>query len=154
MCYQFPYEPLECKKCNKLFCKYCQLQLQQGVPAQQEDLPPIERLSEDRLAQMSPRQRKEYAAAQYARQQQQFKMKQGMTPGYDVCCPNCQARGDFMHDVNKVLRNCIDFCEFPHRCYNNDKNGEIIWKTMRELQEHAMFDCPKFGCDICYHEDF
>ena len=25
ICYQFPFKPLECKKCNKLFCKYCQL---------------------------------------------------------------------------------------------------------------------------------
>ena len=25
VCFQFPYKPLECKKCNKLFCKYCQL---------------------------------------------------------------------------------------------------------------------------------
>ena len=23
MCLQFPYDPLECKNCNKLFCKYC-----------------------------------------------------------------------------------------------------------------------------------
>ena len=28
MCFQFPFKPLECKSCNKLFCKYCQLQLQ------------------------------------------------------------------------------------------------------------------------------
>jgi len=41
----------------------------------------------------------------------------GETPGYDVCCPNCQARGDFMQEVNKVLKNCIDFCEFPHKCH-------------------------------------
>lgn len=59
-----------------------------------------------------------------------------------------------MSDVNKVLRNCIDFCEFPHRCFKGKKSGEIIWKTMNELQEHAMYECPKFGCDICYHEDF
>jgi len=25
---------------------------------------------------------------------------------------------------------------------------------MKELQEHAIYDCPKFGCDICYHENF
>jgi hypothetical protein len=25
MCQQFPYSPLECRKCNKLFCKNCQL---------------------------------------------------------------------------------------------------------------------------------
>lgn len=24
---------------------------------------------------------------------------------------------------------------------------------MRELQEHALYECPKFGCDICYNED-
>lgn len=30
----------------------------------------------------------------------------------------------------------------------------LIWKTMRELQQHAIFDCPKFGCDICYQEEF
>ena len=30
MCGQFPYKPMECRKCNKLFCKYCQLQLGQG----------------------------------------------------------------------------------------------------------------------------
>ena len=23
VCNQFPYKPLECKACNKLFCKYC-----------------------------------------------------------------------------------------------------------------------------------
>jgi predicted nucleic acid binding AN1-type Zn finger protein len=27
MCGNFPYQPQECKNCNKLFCKYCQLQL-------------------------------------------------------------------------------------------------------------------------------
>ena len=27
VCNQFPYKPLECRSCNKLFCKYCQLQL-------------------------------------------------------------------------------------------------------------------------------
>jgi hypothetical protein len=56
-----------------------------------------------------------------------------ITPDYDVCCPNCQARGDFLQEVNKVLKNCIDFCEFPHRCYLNDGRGEIIWKTLGEL---------------------
>ena len=30
ICQQFPYKPMECKKCNKLFCKYCQLQLGKG----------------------------------------------------------------------------------------------------------------------------
>ena len=58
--------------------------------------------------------------------------------------------GRSVTDINKVLRNCIDFCEFPHRCYTDGKNSQIIWKTLSELQEHAMYECPKFGCDICY----
>lgn len=114
MCQQFPFSPLECKNCNKLFCKHCQIQLQQGTGPN-----------------VAPHQ----------------------TPGYDVCCPNCQARGDFLTNVNKVLQNCIDFCEFPHKCYK-DEQGQTIWKTMKELQEHAINECPKFGCDICYHEDY
>ena len=28
MCKNFPYGPKECKKCSKLFCMYCQLQLE------------------------------------------------------------------------------------------------------------------------------
>lgn len=76
-----------------------------------------------------------------------------ITPGYDVCCPNCQERGDFLQPINKVLRNCIDFCEFPHKCWK-DGREIIIWKTMVELQKHAVDECPKFGCDICYHEDY
>ena len=27
VCQQFPYKPLQCKVCNKLFCKYCQVQM-------------------------------------------------------------------------------------------------------------------------------
>ena len=27
----------------------------------------------------------------------------GVTPDFDVCCPNCQSRGDFLQPVNKVL---------------------------------------------------
>jgi hypothetical protein len=77
-----------------------------------------------------------------------------ITPEYDVCCPNCQTRGDFMQEVNKVVKNCIDFCEFPHRCHSNNGYGEIIWKTLNELQAHAQFNCPKFGCDICYREEY
>ena len=78
----------------------------------------------------------------------------GPTPEYDICCPNCQVRGDFMQEVNKVLQNCIDFCEFPHRCQGPDGKSEIIWETLGELQSHAQFHCPKFGCDICYREEF
>ena len=71
---------------------------------------------------------------------------------YDYCCPNCQARGDFLQEVNKVVRNCIDFCEFPHKCPGS--GGKIIWATLGELQAHAQFTCPKFGCDICYRPEF
>ena len=46
----------------------------------------------------------------------QMDLAHGQTPGFDICCTNCQARGDFLQEVNKVLKNCIDFCEFPHRC--------------------------------------
>ena len=78
----------------------------------------------------------------------------GVTPDFDVCCPNCQSRGDFLQPVNKVLQNCIDFCEFPHRCPSLDGKNEIIWKTLGELQAHAQFHCPKFGCDICYRDEY
>jgi len=30
MCNQFPYMPLECKGCHKIFCQYCQLMLQKN----------------------------------------------------------------------------------------------------------------------------
>jgi hypothetical protein len=61
----------------------------------------------------------------------------GATPDFDVCCPHCQEKGDFLREVNKVLKNCIDFCEFPHRCPSLQGNNEIIWKTLSELQAHA-----------------
>ena len=31
MCGNFPYAPMECRKCNKLFCKNCQLELGQAA---------------------------------------------------------------------------------------------------------------------------
>ena len=78
----------------------------------------------------------------------------GVTPEFDVMCPHCQAKGDFLQEVNKVLQNCIDFCEFPHACRKTDGQREIIWATLSELQTHACFYCPKFGCDICYRDEF
>lgn len=100
---------------------------------------------------MTPSQRQQYASTMYNKQ---AGIKgRNITPGYDVCCPNCQERGDFLQPINKVLKNCIDFCEFPHKCWK-DGREIIIWKTMIELQKHAIDECPKFGCDICYHEDF
>lgn len=52
------------------------------------------------------------------------------------CCPNCNASGDFLIEINPVVRNCIDFCEFPHKCIKTPK-GEVKWMTIRELQKHA-----------------
>ena len=31
VCGQFPYKPMQCRDCHKLFCKYCQMQLGQGA---------------------------------------------------------------------------------------------------------------------------
>lgn len=58
-----------------------------------------------------------------------------------------------MQPLNRKLKNCVDFCEFPHKCFK-DRNCEVLWKTHAELSEHTIYECPKFGCDICYHEDF
>lgn len=153
MCGNFPFSPLECKNCNKLFCKHCQQQLL-GASAHNEDDfadPEMHKLSKEKMAQMSPSERQKYAARVYQKQSN----KNMTTPGFDVCCPNCQERGDFMQPINKVLRNCIDFCEFPHKCWDDcGRKEKVIWKTMAELQEHAMYECPRFGCDICYHEDY
>lgn len=69
-------------------------------------------------------------------------------------CPHCKANGDFLTEVNPVVRNCVDFCEFPHIC-NKILGGEVIWKTVGELQSHIFNDeCPKYGCDICYLPEF
>jgi hypothetical protein len=155
MCLNFPFQPMECKKCNKLFCKHCQQWLLGGAGKHNEDDfadPEKHKLPKEKMAQMSPAERQSYAAQAYQKTVPGFPNKH-ITPGYDVCCPNCQERGDFLEPVNKVLRNCIDFCEFPHKCW---KDGQeiVLWKTMNELQEHAMYECPKYGCDICYHEDY
>ena len=154
MCLNFPFSPMECKKCNKLFCKHCQDQLFGANAPHNEDEfadPEQHKLSKEKLANMSPAQREQYAAQIYAKQ---TALKgRNVTPGFEVCCPNCQERGDFMQPINKVLRNCIDFCEFPHKCWK-DGREIIIWKTMTDLQYHSMYECPKFGCDICYQEEF
>jgi hypothetical protein len=69
-------------------------------------------------------------------------------------CINCKCKGDFLVEVNPIVRNCVDFCEFPHKC-NKSQNGEVLWKSVRELQKHAQYDeCPKYGCDICYLGEF
>lgn len=73
---------------------------------------------------------------------------------YFAYCPNCQLNGDFLQDINEIMKNCIDFCEFPHKCYVQNKGGSIVWKTMLDLQDHARYECPQFGCDICYLSQF
>jgi hypothetical protein len=151
-CGHFPYSPMECRKCNKLYCKNCQLELRMAAGnithisnvAIESD--PHE--EQQKLNQMTPNARQSYLAAK----QRQQNMALAPTPGEG--CPNCGERGDFLQEVNKVLREIIDFCEFPHICYVDGKNPQVIWKTLLELQEHAIYDCPKFGCDICYGEEF
>ena len=93
VCSQFPYKPKECNKCNKLFCKYCQLQL----------------ASEAQLD------------------------NRGRTVNSECSCPNCGTKGDFLQEVNKLLKNCIDFCEFPHKCIDSNGQPFIMWKTLVEL---------------------
>ena len=71
MCLNFPFSPMECKKCNKLFCKHCQDQLFGANAPHNEDEfadPEQHKLSKDKLANMSPAQREQYAAQIYAKQ--------------------------------------------------------------------------------------
>lgn len=70
-------------------------------------------------------------------------------------CPNCGTRGDFFTEVNPIVRNVVEFCEFPHRCKRGCPGTELVWKTINELQQHVQMDeCPKFGCDICYMQEY
>lgn len=70
-------------------------------------------------------------------------------------CPHCKAKGDdLLQEVNPVVRNMVDFCEFPHKC-DKTPNGEVRWMTVTALQKHSQYDeCPKYGCDICYLQEF
>lgn len=69
-----------------------------------------------------------------------------------MSCPNCKCKGDFLTEVNPIVRNTVDFCEFPHRC---NKYSEVQWKTVGELQSHVYNDeCTKYGCDICYLPEY
>lgn len=71
-----------------------------------------------------------------------------------MTCPHCKCKGDIFQEVNPIVRNCVDFCEFPHKC-DKTPNGEVIWKSVTQLQKHAQYDeCPKYGCDICYLQEF
>lgn len=141
ICQQFPYKPLECKYCNKLFCKYCQLQLGQGQTSPEDFESPQEvnfaNIGKKVDNKLMSAGRDGRSNSKSPRMQRGAGQQPGVTPDFDVCCPNCQARGDFLQPVNKVLQNCIDFCEFPHKCPSLDGNSEIIWKTLGELQAHA-----------------
>ena len=35
----------------------------------------------------------------------------------------------------EIVRNCVEFCEFPHKC-KKAPDGQVIWMTIRELQNH------------------
>ena len=154
ICKQFPFKPVECKSCNKLFCKYCQLQLtKEGLPDAfvkkvQVDMQTAS--AKDAFAALDEKlEFKMISAGRDGRGKQQ--MLNGPRPDFQECqCPNCGIQGDFFQPVNKVVQNCIDFCEFPHRCFQRDGTSIILWKTLKELQYHAQFECPKYGCDICY----
>ncbi len=56
-CQNFPYAPMECKNCNKLFCKYCQLQMQSG---QEREIDLNDPEIKARMASMQPEERKSY----------------------------------------------------------------------------------------------
>lgn len=49
------------------------------------------------------------------------------------CCPNCNAKGDIFIEVNPLVRNVVEFCEFPHRCKKGCVDSELSWKTINEL---------------------
>lgn len=98
-CGQFPFSPMQCRKCDKLFCKNCVDDLNKGK-AQNEDFGEHSK---------SPRNR--------ASTNRSMNPQSTPTPGGAYCCPNCNEGGDFIVEVNKVVRNCIDFCEFPHKCW-------------------------------------
>ena len=48
-------------------------------------------------------------------------------------CPNCNAKGDIFVEVNPIVRNVVEFCEFPHRCKRGVVDSEVRWMTINEL---------------------
>lgn len=86
MCNNYPYGPKECKKCSKLFCKFCQLQLEPVGELMTSDL-------QVKIAKMSVEEREEF---------QQNLRKQGQTPGFIIHCPNCNTP-DFLKEINNIL---------------------------------------------------
>jgi hypothetical protein len=82
VCKQFPFKPLECKSCNKLFCKYCQIHLQKGenpksfVQTHQQFV--------DRNGNIINESQSDFNTRSGGKAKGDF-----MTPEFDVCCPNC-----------------------------------------------------------------
>ena len=82
VCKQFPFKPLECKSCNKLFCKYCQIHLQKGenpksfVQTHQQFV--------DRNGNIINESQSDLNTRSGGKAKGDF-----MTPEFDVCCPNC-----------------------------------------------------------------
>lgn len=59
MCREFPYMPLECKACHKIFCQNCQLQLQRNPVVVQDELLMEKLMEEDgEVLERSPAARK------------------------------------------------------------------------------------------------
>ncbi len=85
-----------------------------------------------KMAKMSIEEREKFQSSLINKQNSEIRKTKA--PAQETSCPNCKAPGNFLWEVNNILRNCIDFCEFPHKCYKNNKNCEFMWKTMRELQ--------------------
>ena len=85
VCFQFPYKPLECRKCNKLFCKYCQLQLGQLVT---DDSSIME--TAGGMGGLMGRMEKKLVGAG---RDQDYGIKPN---GENQCCPNCGEGDDFM----------------------------------------------------------
>lgn len=148
MCNTFPYMPLECRHCHKILCQYCQIQIHKNPLQAQEDID-IDRMGGDKLA-GSPTARRAQAMRMMANNQQQRRSHspRNIVAGHEIGCPSCKVKGDFLQEVNPIVRNCVDYCEFPHKC---NRNTHTVWKAVRDLQKHAQYDeCLKYGCDICY----
>lgn len=99
VCGQFPYKALECRSCNKLFCKYCQLQIGAG----KNPLVSTTTLYDNDGQLVDPRLQ-EFASA--GRDGRGFSVKGSnkMKGSKDMpfpsdlhlYCPNCQEGGDFL----------------------------------------------------------
>lgn len=112
VCSQFPFKAKECYSCKKLFCKFCQIQLLEGNTLK------IKAPSVDDSKVIQKK-----ANSYQDKEGSLLDIGKGSTPEFDICCPNCQQKGDFLKDVNMVVKNCMEFCEFPHRCKKVGKDS-------------------------------